>query len=146
MVEDEPISGLSLTSDSPTTIGSATSLTATITAGTSVLYTWDFGDDSPTIALTDTAALSHTYSMVGSYTATVTATNSAGTVVDTITVQVSDAAAPHRVYLPLVVAPDSQGAASATLPRQAAPARGHFYPYRASPAIDIGLEARVVPI
>jgi PKD repeat protein len=146
VVEDEPISGLSLTSDSPTTIGSATSLTATITAGTSVLYTWDFGDDSPTIALTDTAALSHTYSMVGSYTATVTATNSAGTVVDTTTVQVSDDAAPHRVYLPLVVAPDSQGAASATLPRQAAPARGHFYPYRASPAIDIGLEARVVPI
>ncbi|MEW5958146.1 MAG: PKD domain-containing protein, partial [Chloroflexota bacterium] len=40
----EPITGLSAANDSPTELGQATTLTATLTAGTEVSYNWDFGD------------------------------------------------------------------------------------------------------
>jgi YD repeat-containing protein len=40
-----PIQGLSATNDSPTALGLTTTLTATVTAGSNVTYTWAFGDD-----------------------------------------------------------------------------------------------------
>jgi len=67
-----PISGLSAQNSSPTTFGAPTLFTATIAAGTSVNYVWNFGDGSSTVGQT----ASHTYLAVGNYTAIVTATNS----------------------------------------------------------------------
>jgi predicted outer membrane repeat protein len=70
----EPIAGLSATSNSPTNLGGATQFTATVAAGNNITYVWDFGDgqtgSGPNPA--------HVYADVGSYIATVTATNSAG--------------------------------------------------------------------
>jgi len=55
-------------------LGGATQFTATVAAGNNITYVWDFGDgqtgSGPNPA--------HVYADVGSYIATVTATNSAG--------------------------------------------------------------------
>ncbi len=79
-VIDVPIAGLVVVSDSPTELGYATNLTATVSAGTGVLYTWDFGDGSPPQTGAGTfpggSALRHTYPAVGTYQVIVTATNS----------------------------------------------------------------------
>ncbi len=74
MVNDVPIEGLSVQSSSPTRLDDATFFTATITAGTNASYVWDFGDGSPAA---NGANVSHSYASTGSYTATVTASNSA---------------------------------------------------------------------
>ncbi|MFN8597523.1 MAG: PKD domain-containing protein [Anaerolineae bacterium] len=73
-VNDVPISGLAAQNSSPTRLDSVTFFTATITAGTNVSYVWNFGDGSPT---TNGSTASHTYAISGTYTAIVTATNSA---------------------------------------------------------------------
>ena len=71
---DEAIAGLTADSSSPTPLGTPTMLTATVTAGTGIAYTWGFGDGE-----TDSgAAVSHTYRAAGAHTATVIATNSLG--------------------------------------------------------------------
>jgi len=44
-VTDAPIAGLEATNDSPTMLGNPTTLTATISAGSNVTYTWAFGDN-----------------------------------------------------------------------------------------------------
>jgi hypothetical protein len=69
--QPDPITGLTAINDSPTVLGSSTDFTATITTGTVVSYTWDFGDGgsgtgSPT---------QHIYPSMGVYTAVVTASN-----------------------------------------------------------------------
>jgi subtilisin-like proprotein convertase family protein len=87
VVVDEPIAGLAAANDSPTPLGQATALTATITAGSNVSYTWAFGDG-------DTgggAVLAHIYPAVGVYTAVVSASNSVSVVTATTTVTISDA-------------------------------------------------------
>ena len=61
--------------------------TATISAGTNVTYTWDFGDTSSGSDITAT----HTYTASGVYTATVTAFNDGGMVEAKTTVYVGDA-------------------------------------------------------
>jgi PKD repeat protein len=77
---------LAATDDSPTELGQATTLTATVTAGTDVSYAWDFGDDQ-----TGSGALvTHTYPATGAYTAVVTATNSRGEMTDTTLVTIVD--------------------------------------------------------
>jgi PKD repeat protein/sugar lactone lactonase YvrE len=90
-VTDVAISGLAAANSGPTVLGSATRLTATVAAGTNVTYRWDFGDGSPVVAsgsgLSATAA--YTYAAVGSYTATVTATNGVGPVAASTRVTVS---------------------------------------------------------
>ena len=83
LVTDVPVAGLEADNDGPTPLGSSTSLSATAAAGTNVEYAWTFGDGQTGIG----HAVSHPYGVVGTYTATVTATNSvgfavAGTVVD----------------------------------------------------------------
>ena len=85
-VSDVPILGLAATHDSPTELGSPTTLTATITAGSNVTYTWSYGDGA-----TDSGAVViHTYSSIGSYAAMVTATNSVGAVTDTALISITD--------------------------------------------------------
>ena len=66
------IVGLSAVNDSPTTLGSTTTFTATVTAGTNVSYAWDFGDET----FGSDTVVSHTYETPGIYTATVTASHS----------------------------------------------------------------------
>ncbi len=67
---DRPITAMWVLNSSPTTLGQATWFTAT-TDGTSVVYTWDFGDG----ALAVGNPISHTYSARGFYTTIITAAN-----------------------------------------------------------------------
>ncbi len=67
-----PIEGLTAENDSPTMLGNTTYLTASVVAGSNVIYAWDFGDGMPGSG----EVVTHTFSSVGSYTATVTASNS----------------------------------------------------------------------
>ncbi|HTP11094.1 MAG TPA: PKD domain-containing protein, partial [Anaerolineae bacterium] len=85
-ITDQPIGGLNAANSSPTQLGSATNFTATVSAGTSVVYQWNFGDG----ATSSGATSAHTYAAVGMYTATVTATNSANSQVATTSVTVVD--------------------------------------------------------
>jgi PKD repeat protein len=71
----EPITGLAADNDSPTPIGSPTTLSATVSAGSNVSYVWDFGDGVSGSG----QVVSHTYGAAGAYTATVTATNAVDT-------------------------------------------------------------------
>ncbi len=75
-IVDAPIIGLAAINDSPTILGASTQFTVAQVAGTNVSYAWDFGDGQFGVGATPT----HTYSAPGVYTATVTATNSAGSV------------------------------------------------------------------
>lgn len=94
-ITDVPIQGLALVSDSPVRIGQAVHLTATVTAGSNVIYTWALGDG--TTAVGPTAA--HTYASPGDYAVVVTATNSVGWMTTGATVTVVPLAPLH---LPLV--------------------------------------------
>jgi hypothetical protein len=93
-ITDVPIEGLVATSDSPTPLGRLTTMTATITVGSNVLYAWTFGDgeggSGPTPA--------HTYPSIGTFTATVSATNGVGVVVASTVIVIES-----RVYLPLIL-------------------------------------------
>ena len=71
IVAPVPVAGLTATNDGPTPLGSYTALEADVTAGTSVTYTWAFGDGDTGRGKTVT----HTYPSLGAYTAVVTATN-----------------------------------------------------------------------
>ena len=85
-VEPNPIVGLTAINDGPTQLGDPTAFTATVTGGTTpITYTWAFGDGT-----TGTGAVpTHTYATWGTFTATVTATNAAGSVFTTTVVTVS---------------------------------------------------------
>jgi len=68
---EEPIAGLTASNDGPTHEGQATTLSAAVTGGSNVVYTWDLGDGA-----TDTGqVVTHVYPAIGVYTATVTAEN-----------------------------------------------------------------------
>lgn len=92
-VPDVAISGLTASNNGPTNRGNPTTLTAAVAAGTGVGYTWNFGDGTSAAGVT----ASHTYAGSGSYIATVTATNSAGSVTASTVVQVLDATASTTV-------------------------------------------------
>ncbi|MBE7553645.1 MAG: PKD domain-containing protein [Anaerolineales bacterium] len=87
---DEAIIGLNVTTDSPTVINQATTFTATVVAGRPTLYTWDFGDGSQVAG--NERVVTHTYPTVGSYTALVTASNSASLVTATTSISITGAA------------------------------------------------------
>jgi hypothetical protein len=100
-VADAPIEGLSAGNDSPTDLGEATILSASISSGTHVVYTWDFGDGSPSQS---GLLVQHTYPAAGAYVAQVTATNNVSTQSATTTVVINDAppgASP--IYLPMAL-------------------------------------------
>jgi len=92
--EDVAITGLSATNDGPTRLGDATTLSATISTGTNVTYSWDFGDTHTGSG----AVIAHTYAEPGDYLATVTATNSTGSVATSTLVEVR-----AYVFLPVVL-------------------------------------------
>ncbi len=81
-----PISGLAAQNSGPTALGVSTSLTATVAQGDDITFTWNFGDGSSGSG----AIVSHTYAVVGSYTAIVTATNVSSSQVATTVVKVQD--------------------------------------------------------
>ena len=85
-VGDVPISGLSVSNSSPTTLGHTTALTATILAGSNVAYAWAFGDG----ATSNGMGVTHIYPVVGVYTTIVTASNSINVVRATATVTITD--------------------------------------------------------
>jgi surface protein len=81
-----PVEGLQATNNGPTLLTGTTTMTATITLGTDVTYTWDFGDTE-----TDTGAVvSHIYSTAGVFEAEVTASNALNTVSDVTYVTIYD--------------------------------------------------------
>ncbi len=85
--DDEPISGLIAENDGPTTLASPTGFTASVGDGSNVSYAWNFGDGASGTG----ATVTHTYATAGTYVATVTASNSAGSVQAQTTVQVAHA-------------------------------------------------------
>jgi uncharacterized repeat protein (TIGR01451 family) len=93
----EVLVGLSAINDSPTMLGEVTTLTATVTAGGNVSYSWAFDDGM----FGSGAVATHTYPAVGFYAALVTASNSAGEL--TATTWVTIAEPESSIYLPLVV-------------------------------------------
>jgi alpha-tubulin suppressor-like RCC1 family protein len=97
LVTDGPITDFTVVNNGPTRLGHATVFTATAT-GNQISYTWHFGDGAagPSGPL---AVVSHTYATSGRYTATVTATNSAGSLVRLSPVFVQ----PHQAFLPVIV-------------------------------------------
>jgi uncharacterized repeat protein (TIGR01451 family) len=74
-VTDQPIGGLNADNDGPTPRGQATQLTAVITSGTNITYTWDFGTPELDPLVTQEMTITQTYPAQGVYTATVTADN-----------------------------------------------------------------------
>jgi PKD repeat protein len=81
----EAILGLAATNDSPKEINAPVSFTASVTSGTSISYTWDFGDGSNGTGITTT----HAYTAPGLYTATVLAENALQNATVTTTVEIS---------------------------------------------------------
>ncbi len=96
-VTEHPIMGLMAYNSSPTVIGNPTFLTATFSTGENVSFAWDLGDGS----VASGATVSHTFALVGAYTATVTASNSVGDVVATTRVTIIPMPLRH-IYLPIV--------------------------------------------
>jgi uncharacterized membrane protein len=96
---DVPISGLIAESDSPTLIGETTSFTATVAAGTNVVFTWDFGDGSD---LGHGSNVTHTYTVPGTYIVIVTASNASGSQQVTLEVIVN-AFLTRMIYMPLLL-------------------------------------------
>ncbi|MEM7028859.1 MAG: PKD domain-containing protein [Chloroflexota bacterium] len=88
VVSDAPIVGLTASNDGPTPLGEETAFTADATSGTNIVYTWDFGDDSPGQT---GQMVSHTYADLGVYVAQVTAENGVDTQSTTTLISVVDA-------------------------------------------------------
>ena len=87
IVTDTLISGLSASNSSPTTLDHITYFSASITGGSNVVYSWAFGDGGAGSG----ANPQHTYALAGSYTATVTATNSKYTQTAVTSISVTNA-------------------------------------------------------
>jgi uncharacterized repeat protein (TIGR01451 family) len=110
-VIDQAIDGLAAENSSPSLVGTPTLFTATVTAGSQIAYTWDFGDGSQGSGLTPT----HTYTRRGSFTAVVTATNRANqlSVTTPVTINnqppVPDAGPDQTVYINTSVNLDGSG-------------------------------------
>jgi uncharacterized repeat protein (TIGR01451 family) len=95
-IRDVPISGLSVSHDGPTTLGTPTTFTADVAAGTNVIYNWELGDGHVATG----AHLTHTYAIPGTYSVTVTALNSMND--DEASTNVTVLEPGRLVYLPLV--------------------------------------------
>jgi subtilisin-like proprotein convertase family protein/PKD repeat protein len=102
----EAITGLTAVNDSPTALGEATILTATVAGGGDVIYTWHLGDGT----LAGGSVVQHVYPTDGFYAAVVTATNKVSTMSATTQVIVGDVDI-ARTYMPLVFR-SSRGATS----------------------------------
>ncbi|MEM7128456.1 MAG: LamG-like jellyroll fold domain-containing protein [Chloroflexota bacterium] len=85
-VNDTPIVGLAAFNDGPHNLGESSALSASVTAGTGISYTWSLGDGNRGQG----AAINHAYAAPGSYTAIVTATNSVTTQVASTVVTINN--------------------------------------------------------
>jgi hypothetical protein len=111
VIVDEGISGLIAINDSPTLLGEATNLTATIAAGSNVNYVWDLGDGTGSSG----SQAAHVYPAAGVYTAVVAASNSINTVTATTQVLVVEAIAGLAVVSNSPVAPGETMILTATV-------------------------------
>lgn len=84
---EDTISGLAIIHDSPTALGTCTTLTATITSGGNATYLWAFGDGETSSG----AVVTHIYPDLGIYTVVVTASNTFNTVTATGVVTITEA-------------------------------------------------------
>jgi hypothetical protein len=82
---DRPVAGLAAANDGPTLLARPTALTATVSAGTNVTYSWSLGDGSFVVG---PSSFAHTYAVAGRYTVVVTAGNSANLLTATTVVSV----------------------------------------------------------
>jgi PKD repeat protein len=96
-ITDAAVAGLAVESSSPTPLGQTTYFTAWVTAGTTMLYGWNFGDGM----VGQGASVSHTYPAVDVYNAVVTASNSVSLLTATTAVTITEPG--FYIYLPLVL-------------------------------------------
>ncbi len=94
MTIEASITGLTAAVNTPIALGSGAHFTASVTGGTNVVYTWDFGDGTSGSG----AAPDHTYAHPGNFTARITATNAAGSVSKDVALVVL-----AKIYLPLTL-------------------------------------------
>jgi PKD repeat protein len=80
------IQDLVFSSNAPVSLNNPVYLSASIEMGSDVVYEWNFGDGTYGTG----PEVTHTYSVVGDYTATVTATNSINVLTDTNNIRVID--------------------------------------------------------
>jgi PKD repeat protein len=85
-ITDVPIAGLTAVTDSPTSLDSTTTLTASLASGSNVTYTWSLGDGF----IGSGAVIAHVYPAVGTYTAVVTASNTTYSLTATTMVTITD--------------------------------------------------------
>ena len=94
---NDSINGFVVTNSSPTTLGSPTIFTATVSSGANITYTWDFGDGY--IVAGGPFIISHTYSTSAFYTATITAASAVSIVMTTTPVTITGPTALKSVAL-----------------------------------------------
>ncbi len=70
---DTPVAGLQAWHSGAAPVGQAVTFTATVQGGTSIIYTWEFGDGAT--ASTSENVITHAYALAGTYVVTVTAAN-----------------------------------------------------------------------
>jgi large repetitive protein len=80
------IINLNIATDAPTILGQTTNMTATVSSGSNVSYSWDFGDGNTATGVT----VSNLFAAVGTYTVTVVATNSLGSVTEQTLVTITN--------------------------------------------------------
>ncbi len=102
-VDDIPIFGLIAMNNSPTLIGNTTTLSAPVSSGNGVTYYWDLGDGT----FINGSEVSHTYSLTGTYTAVVTASNALNFMTATTDVMITSPIIPpnpdSRTFLAIVI-------------------------------------------
>ncbi len=91
-----PILDLKAFNSSPTVLNKITFITATISAGSNVTYTWDLGDSTTLFG----SSVSHVYATEGVFTATVSANNGVNSAQVTTLITITKPI--KNLYLPLV--------------------------------------------
>lgn len=86
-VTNIPPAGLHVENSSPIPLGSTTYFSATVDMGSNIVYTWDFGNGSPSV---NGQNVQNTFGEVGIYTVTVTAENNQGQIQDITIVIIED--------------------------------------------------------
>ena len=119
--------------------GESVPLTATVTAGTNVVYTWDMGNGD----VVPGSAANYTYTTPGKYTVTVTASNGAGSESATAAIVVYDPANPSAVDLPyqILVYETVDVVRDANIPAKISPQSGGYVAgedYYSIPTASVG--------